>query len=114
MKSLELRDSEFTPQVARDAEIGNSTISGAEFMAAIELDPANWESRKISSTEKAAYELANRTSRPLTNGDFSAGIQGWTAEGVDGRLTSGTTRLASAHDLRHASRPRYGTAVPMF
>ena len=56
-------------------------ISDAEFLTALELDPANWESRKISSTEKAAYDSAKQTSRPLTNGDFSAGIQGWTAEG---------------------------------
>ena len=80
-KSLELRDSDGTPQRPFEAATGDSQVSDADFLTALELDPASWESRKISSTEKAAFAWAKQTSRPLTNGDFSAGIQGWTVEG---------------------------------
>ena len=71
-----MRDSNAAPQVAQGYH-----LSDAEFLTALELNPVNWETRKISSTEKAAFEWAEQTSRPLANGDFSAGIQGWTPEG---------------------------------
>ena len=80
-RSLELRDIESAPQQSLGASADKPQVSDANFTNAIELDPVNWESREISSSEKTALALAAQTSRPLTNGDFSAGTQGWTAEG---------------------------------
>jgi tetratricopeptide (TPR) repeat protein len=80
-RAIELRDSGSGLQVARGGATRDSQLSDAEFLTELELGPVNWETRDISSREKAARELAEQTSRPLANGDFSAGIQGWTPEG---------------------------------
>ena len=77
----EARGGESASEAVLGAGKSDAQVSDADFLEAMEFAPANWESRKISATEKAAFKWAAQTSRPLTNGDFKAGLQGWTAEG---------------------------------
>jgi hypothetical protein len=80
-RSIELRSRDSTSEKPFETTTGKSEVPDEEFPAALELAPASWESRKISSTEKTLFAWAKQTSRPLTNGDFSAGLEGWTVEG---------------------------------
>jgi tetratricopeptide (TPR) repeat protein len=78
---LELRSRNSTSEKPLEAGGGESNALDAKFLNELELAPASWDSRQISSMEKTLLAWAKRVSRPLKNGDFSAGLHGWTVEG---------------------------------
>lgn len=80
-KALELRDGNDARPVTANSP---SKITTENFLTAIELDRANWDSRNIPQTEQSAVAWAEKIACPLTNGDFSDGLQGWTVEGGGG------------------------------
>jgi len=87
-------------RTGQEVWFGYTTESPAEaFGFGYDASPQGAALRKVSHSEEAAIADAARISRPLTNGNFSAGLNGWQVEGgagafrtyLEGKQTALTT-----------------------
>jgi hypothetical protein len=69
-------------RAGQEVWFGYTTESPAEaFGFGYDVSPRASARRKVPPAEEAVAAEAARTARPLTNGDFAAGLEGWKSEG---------------------------------
>jgi hypothetical protein len=78
-ENFEFRE-DFRP--GQEVWFGYATESPAKtFEFGYDASPRETAGRRVPKAEEAAAAEAARTARPLTNGNFTAGLDGWQAEG---------------------------------